>query len=117
MGKKDLTALDVNRLVKQGVPGRHRVGKNLYIQVRETGAASWLFRYMLDSRVIGKTRNGKPKRNGAHWMGLGPFNRFSLDEANGRRAEAPRGAPHGGELRQAAGDVASALNDGSGISY
>jgi integrase len=85
MGKKDLGALEVNRLVKQGVPGRYRVGKNLYIQVRETGAASWLFRYTLDGRVIGKTRNDKPKRNGAHWMGLGSFNRFSLDEANGRK--------------------------------
>ncbi len=105
MGKKDLTALDVNRLVRQGVPGRYRVGKNLYLQVRESGSASWLFRYSLDSRVIGKTRSGRPKRNGAHWMGLGSFNRFSLDEAIGRKPVSL------GEARQKARQQGQKLTD------
>ena len=69
---QDLTALAVTRLVKQRKVGRHRVAKRLYLQVRPSGAASWLFRYMFDSRVS-NSRNGKPKREGAHWAGLGEY--------------------------------------------
>ena len=72
MPKEDLTALVVSRLVKQRKVGRHRVSKRLYLQVRPSGAASWLFRFMLDSR-ISTSRNNKPRREGAHWMGLGEY--------------------------------------------
>jgi Arm DNA-binding domain len=68
----DLTALAVSRLVKQRTVGRHRVSKRLYLQVRPSGSASWLFRYMFDSRVS-NSRNDKPRREGAHWMGLGEY--------------------------------------------
>jgi integrase len=69
---QDLTALAVSRLVKQRKVGRHRVSRRLYLQVRPSGSASWLFRYMFDSRLT-NSRNDKPKREGAHWMGLGEY--------------------------------------------
>jgi integrase len=69
---QDLTALAVGRLVKRRTVGRHRVSKRLYLQVRPSGSASWLFRYMFDSRVS-NSRYGKAKREGAHWMGLGEY--------------------------------------------
>ena len=51
---KDLTALEVKNLRE---PGKHRVSRNLYLQVTDGGARSWLFRYM---------QHGSP-----HWHGLG----------------------------------------------
>ena len=63
-----LTAAAVARKLKQ--PGRHRVSENLYLQVKPSGTASWLFRYTLD---------GDP-----HWMGLGSYSDFSLEEARQR---------------------------------
>jgi integrase len=61
---KDLTALQVKNLRESG---KHRVSRNLYLQVIETGARSWLFRYM---------RHGS-----AHWHGLGSCELVSLAEA------------------------------------
>jgi integrase len=46
---KALTALKV----KNAGPGRHADGDGLYLLVKETGARSWVFRYMID----GKTRD------------------------------------------------------------
>jgi integrase len=79
----DLTALVVSRLVKQRTTGRHRVSKRLYLQVRPSGAASWLFRFMLDSQVS-TSRNGKPRREGAHWMGLGEYPAVDLATARAK---------------------------------
>jgi len=66
----DLPALQVGRLLKRPALGRHRVSKNLYLQVRGEGTGSWLFRYMLD---------GKP-----HWLGLGQAKNFTLAQARER---------------------------------
>jgi integrase len=48
-------------------PGKHRVSRNLYLQLTGAGARSWLFRYM---------RHGKP-----HWHGLGSVELVTLAEA------------------------------------
>jgi integrase len=58
---KDRTAREVASLRD---PGKHRVSRNLYLQVTDTGARSWLFRYM---------RHGVP-----HWHGLGSYDLVSL---------------------------------------
>ncbi|MCX7289388.1 MAG: Arm DNA-binding domain-containing protein, partial [Rhodobacterales bacterium] len=44
---KALTPLQV----KNAKPGRHADGDGLYILVKETGARSWVFRYMLDGKA------------------------------------------------------------------
>jgi integrase len=61
---KDLTARQV---MNQRAPGKHRVSRNLYQQVTDAGAKSWLFRYM--------------RNNLAHWHGLGSCDLVSLAEA------------------------------------
>jgi integrase len=61
---KDLTLKQVAAL---RAPGKHRVSKCCYLQVTETGARSWLFRYQ---------RHGR-----AHWHGLGGCDLVSLAEA------------------------------------
>jgi Arm DNA-binding domain len=61
---KDLTAREVFAIRK---PGKHRVSRQLYLQLTETDARSWLFRY---------------ERNGvAHWHGLGSCDLVTLAEA------------------------------------
>ena len=47
---KDLTARQV---MNQRAPGKHRVSRNLYQQVTDAGAKSWLFRYMRNTLRIG----------------------------------------------------------------
>jgi integrase len=87
MAKKvtKLTALEVGNLVKRRAPGRHLVSENLYLQVKESGRASWLYRYMIDSRLI--ERNGKIVRVGAHWAGLGRYPRVDLADARARASQ------------------------------
>jgi integrase len=65
---KEVAALDQ--------PGRHRVGKNLYLQITKAGARSYLFRYKL-------AFPGAKQRE----MGLGSFKELSLAAA---REEAER---------------------------
>lgn len=65
-----LTALGVTRAKK---PGRYADGGNLYLQISETGAKSWLFRYMIA---------GKPRE-----MGLGSVDTWTLAEARERARE------------------------------
>jgi integrase len=50
---RDLTVKEVEARLRR--PGTHRVSRNLYLQVIETGAASWIFRFM---------RNGIPRSHG-----------------------------------------------------
>lgn len=74
---KDLTAREVATLTRLG---KHRVSRNLYLQVQTntTGqdvTRAWLFRYMRD----GKNR----------YMGLGPFDLVSLADAR-EKARAAR---------------------------
>jgi integrase len=70
MSKRELTPLEVSRLLKRPTLGRHRVSDNLYLQVRGQNTGSWLFRYMID---------GKP-----HHLGLGRVSRRTLAEARAR---------------------------------
>lgn len=60
---------EVKALLK--IPGVHRVGSGLYLRVRPTGAAYWIYRYMKAGR--------------SHELSLGPIYTKSLAEA---RAEA-----------------------------
>jgi integrase len=61
---KDLT---VKAAAAVRTPGKHRVSRNLYLQVTDTGARSWLFRYM--------------RHGGARWHGIGSYDLVSLAEA------------------------------------
>jgi integrase len=60
---KDLTVKAVEAI---RTPGKHRVSRNLYLQIAGD-ARTWLFRYM---------RHGSP-----HWHGLGAYDLVSLAEA------------------------------------
>lgn len=68
-----LTDLAVRRLKK---PGTWADGRGLYLQVTDSGAKSWLFRY-----------RRLPPASGERWMGLGPYPDVSLAAA---RAQAQR---------------------------
>jgi integrase len=76
---KDLTALEVKNLRE---PGKHRVSRNLYLQVTVGGARSWLFRYM---------QHGSP-----HWHGLGSCDLVSLAEARDKALACRRLTRDGG---------------------
>jgi integrase len=54
-------------------PGMHADGGGLYLQVTESGARTWIYRFMLHGR--------------AREMGLGPLHVFSLAEARERARE------------------------------
>jgi integrase len=68
-----LTALKVEKTRK---PGMYCDGGGLYLRVTHEGAKNWVLRYMLDR---------KP-----HWMGLGPFALYGLQEARARALDARR---------------------------
>lgn len=61
------TTRGVTALISQGAKGMHAAGDGLYLRVRSKGAASWVFRFML---------NGKAKN-----MGLGSTDGLTLAEA------------------------------------
>jgi len=62
-----MSSSEVAAILATAKPGQHRVDKSLYLQVREHGSRSWLFRY---------------KRNGrSHWLGLGPLDLVSAATA------------------------------------
>ena len=65
-----LSAMAVN---KQTKPGLYADGGGLYLQVTESGAKTWIFRFMM----AGKRRD----------MGLGPFHTVGLAEARQAAAE------------------------------
>lgn len=92
-GIQKLTALQVDRAKK---PGCYADGGGLYLQVTNSGAKSWLFRFMLK----GKARE----------MGLGPLHAISLAEARLKAADC-RKQLHAGidpiEARKAARAAAS----------
>src|ERR1700754_1490885 len=67
-------ALTIKQVAKLIEPGRYGDGKGLYLQVTPTGARSWLLRY---------ERGGRER-----WMGLGPIDDFTLDEARERARKA-----------------------------
>jgi Arm DNA-binding domain len=53
--------------IKNAKPGHHADGGGLYLQKREGGSGSWIFRYM---------RNGKE-----NWLGLGSLDTVGVTEA------------------------------------
>jgi integrase len=53
--------------IRNAKPGYHNDGGGLYLQKREGGAGSWIFRY---------ERNGKEK-----WLGLGSLDTVTVDDA------------------------------------
>ena len=57
MPKKLTNALDA-KTVKYAKPGRHADGGGLHLLVKDSGARSWVFRYMLNgrSRDLGLSR-------------------------------------------------------------
>ena len=63
----NLTAKTVEKLIKEGSSKMHSDGDGLYLRVRSSGSASWLFRY----RTGGKLRD----------MGLGAYPEVTLAEA------------------------------------
>lgn len=67
--KRALSAAQVKALCKEGV---HRVAPSLYIQIRNHGTRSWLFRY---------SQNGTNR-----WMGLGSVDEKPLTEARDEAA-------------------------------
>lgn len=70
MAAEKLTAMRVEKIKK---PGYYGDGKGLWLRVKDTGAKSWSFRFMLQ----GKSRE----------MGLGPYPENSLAEAREKAAE------------------------------
>ena len=60
-------ALSQKRVERLSDPGRYPDGSNLYLQIKPSGAKSWIFRWRRDRHE--------------HLMGLGPAHAFSLDEA------------------------------------
>jgi len=68
-----LTALKVEKAKERGM---YADGGGLYLRVTPEGTKNWVLRYMLDR---------KP-----HWMGLGPFPLYSLQEARARALDARR---------------------------
>ena len=73
-----LNALAVSRAK---TPGMYPDGRGLYLQISNSGARSWIYRYAL---------NGK-----ARYMGLGPLDAVSLSEAR-KKADAARQLRHEG---------------------
>ncbi len=74
-----LSALRVDREKK---PGLYSDGGGLYLRVSETGAKSWVCRYMLDGH---RSRNGKRL---SREMGLGATHAVSLAEARQKATDA-----------------------------
>jgi len=64
------------RKVETAKPGRHGDGGNLFLEVRATGARSWLFRFQME----GKRRD----------MGMGSYPAVGLAEARAKAQEARR---------------------------
>jgi len=56
-----------SKQIKNAMPGYHADGGGLYLQKREGGSGSWIFRYV---------RNGKER-----WLGLGSLDTIKVDKA------------------------------------
>ncbi|SOE98855.1 Integrase [Burkholderia sp. OK233] len=67
MSGRQLHRLGALRIAKEVAPGHYADGGGLYMQIADSGARSWVFRFKLNGRV--------------REMGLGPVSRVSLGEA------------------------------------
>ena len=67
MAGRQLHRLSALRVAKEVTPGHYADGGGLYMQIADSGARSWVFRFKLNGRV--------------REMGLGPLSRVSLGEA------------------------------------
>ncbi|MFM0619268.1 integrase arm-type DNA-binding domain-containing protein [Paraburkholderia nemoris] len=67
MSGRQLHRLSALRIAKEVAPGHYADGGGLYMQIADSGARSWVFRFKLNGRV--------------REMGLGPLSRVSLGEA------------------------------------
>ncbi|MFM0172606.1 tyrosine-type recombinase/integrase [Paraburkholderia sediminicola] len=67
MAGRQLHRLGALRIAKKVAPGHYADGGGLYLQIADSGARSWVFRFKLNGRV--------------REMGLGPVSRVSLGEA------------------------------------
>ncbi|CAB3971072.1 MULTISPECIES: site-specific integrase [Burkholderia] len=67
MAGRQLYRLSALRVAKEVTPGHYSDGGGLYMQIADSGARSWVFRFKLNGRV--------------REMGLGPLSRVSLGEA------------------------------------
>ncbi|MFM0249881.1 tyrosine-type recombinase/integrase [Paraburkholderia sediminicola] len=67
MAGRQLHRLSALRVAKEVAPGHYADGGGLYMQIADSGARSWVFRFKLSGRV--------------REMGLGPLSRVSLGEA------------------------------------
>ena len=67
MAGRQLHRLSALRIAKEIDPGHYADGGGLYLQIADSGARSWVFRFKLNGRV--------------REMGLGPLSRVSLGEA------------------------------------
>ncbi len=79
---RSVDKLSALRVEKEKKPGLYSDGGGLYLRVSETGAKSWVCRYMLDGH---RSRNGKPL---SREMGLGATHAVSLAEARQKAADA-----------------------------
>jgi integrase len=68
-----LTTLEVSRLARKASAGLFADGGNLYLQVSQSGVASWIFRYLAGGRERA--------------AGLGPLHTVSLKEARDKALE------------------------------
>ncbi len=76
---RELKLKQVEALLKR--PGRHMISPRLYLQVKDTGTASYLFRYMIDG--VG------------HWKGLGEFGVVHLADVRDEVIDLRRGIHKG----------------------
>ncbi|MCP2089938.1 UNVERIFIED_ORG: integrase [Paraburkholderia sediminicola] len=67
MSGRQLHRLSALRIAKEVAPGHYADGGGLYMQIADSGARSWVFRFKLNGRV--------------REMGIGPVSRVSLAEA------------------------------------
>ncbi len=67
MAGRQLHRLSALRVAKEVTPGHYSDGGGLYMQIADSGARSWVFRFKLNGRV--------------REMGLGPLSRVSLGQA------------------------------------
>ena len=67
MAGRQLHRLSALRVAKEVTPGHYADGGGLYMQIADSGARSWVFRFKLNGRM--------------REMGLGPLSRVSLGEA------------------------------------